>query len=159
MAFQKILCPVDFSETSRHALDRAADLARSDGASLTLLHVLSGGAIAGGTTRPGATVGLSPLRLSPVVVEAGAEHAERTLADWCATLVKQGVPRAEQVIAHGDPAAEILQRAQEGDHDLIVLGTHGKTGVLGALLGNVSYKVVRTATCSVLTVRVPGEAQ
>jgi nucleotide-binding universal stress UspA family protein len=62
----------------------------------------------------------------------------------------------ETMLLQGVPFAEIVQFAREGSYDLVVMGTHGRTGLRHALLGSVAEKVVRKAHCPVLTIRIPG---
>jgi nucleotide-binding universal stress UspA family protein len=145
--WKKICCPVDFSDASRAALEVAADLARRTGASLTLLHAYP---IPGYTLPDGSVVA------SPTMMQELAGAADRHLASWRADAEAMGAPAvtAEKVI--GEPAREIVGWAQANAADLLVLGTHGRSGLEHALLGSVTERVMRKASCAVLTVRPRG---
>ncbi|MEY4581577.1 MAG: hypothetical protein RL701_6280 [Pseudomonadota bacterium] len=139
---QKLLVPTDFSEHSAFALEWGADLAKRYGASLTLVHVY------------------------PVVNYAAAEgfalYTPQQLANLLTQLDQQlkaaaaqaraaGLTAVETSLVQGDAYQELLALAP--NYDLVVMGTHGRTGLKHALLGSVAEKLVRTATCPVLTVR------
>jgi nucleotide-binding universal stress UspA family protein len=137
-----ILCPFDGSEFSRRALEHAVALGRWYRAKLTLLHVYSGVPVA---RADGPATWLAPL-----------EPQERKrivawLADAAAPARAAGVGVEAQVV-EGRPAPEIMRAAKEGGADLIVLGTHGRTGFDRLLLGSVTERVLRHAPCPVLTV-------
>jgi nucleotide-binding universal stress UspA family protein len=139
----KILVPTDFSEHSAHALEYAVDLARRyDDSHITLAHVY------------------------PVVNYAAAEgfalYTPEQLADLLTKLAEQlkaeedrvhqlGWTRIDTTLLQGDAYKETLELA--AGYDLIVMGTHGRTGFKHALIGSVAEKLVRTAPCPVLTVR------
>jgi nucleotide-binding universal stress UspA family protein len=82
------------------------------------------------------------------------EGSKRAMAELAKTGLAAGV-RVVQETREGPPFLEIVRYAQEGDIDLIVMGTHGRTGLAHALMGSVAEKVVRKAPCPVLTVRHP----
>jgi nucleotide-binding universal stress UspA family protein len=139
-----ILHPTDFFQCSQDALRIACSLAREHGARLIVLHVTSVPDLAyTGYGAPG-----SPL--------AAAEY----LADVRRNLEGLGAPGSqpplETRLEEGDPATEILGVAAETPADLIVMGTHGQTGLAHLLMGSVAEEVVRKAPCPVLTLRVPG---
>ena len=149
---KKILVPVDFSEGVEPAVAQAATMARTFKASIDLLHVW----------QP------PPLIPFPVVIVPSAaestpinmEELARTTAgaqmkELAARLRDQGVAEVHSRVAIGSPAHEIVELAALGHFDLIVMGTHGRTGVLHVMLGSVAEKVVRRAKCPVLTVRSP----
>ena len=143
MAIQHILVPTDFSEYADYALDYAIELAKTFQARLTLLHVLY----------------LSPL----TVGEVPPSVFNQTLHDmgtWArqqmqTTLerVKQTGIQSESVIVEGTPFQAIIETAESRDVDLIVMGTHGRTGLTHVLIGSVAEKVVRLAPCAVLVTR------
>lgn len=141
-SFKSILCPVDFSGNSRHALVVAADLAKSWGATLTIAHVWQ-----------------PPLYGSPdapvagTVIQSLVDDAERMLDEWQAAVQSDGLEIARTKITTGVPWHEILELAKGASADLIVMGTHGRTGLKHVLIGSVAEKVVRHATCDVLVVR------
>jgi nucleotide-binding universal stress UspA family protein len=144
--WKRILCPVDFSDASKAALETAADLAKRQGATLTLLHAYP---VPGYTFPDGSFVASSKM------LEELAEAAKAHLDEWKTLATKLGVAGVEAVTAVGEPAAEIVAYAKEKGADLVVVGTHGRTGLTHALMGSVAERVVRRAPCPVLTVRPP----
>lgn len=145
--WKTICCPIDFSDASRAAMEVAVDLARRFGATLTLLHAYP----VPGYTFPDGSVVASPRMLQEL-----AEQATRHLADWQRDAEKLGAPKVEIHTAVGEPAGEIVAWAKERSLDLLVLGTHGRTGLEHALMGSVAERVVRRARCPVLTVHPTG---
>lgn len=145
--WKRICCPIDFSDASRAAMEAAADLARRFGATLTLLHAYP----VPGYTFPDGSVVASPRMLQEL-----AEQATRHLGEWQRDAQELGAPDVRIHTAVGEPAAEIVAWAKEAGIDLLVLGTHGRTGLEHALLGSVAERVVRRARCPVLTVHPPG---
>jgi nucleotide-binding universal stress UspA family protein len=144
--WKRICCPIDFSDASRAAMEVAADLARRAGATLTLLHAYP----VPGYTFPDGSVVASPRMLQEL-----ADQSERHLGDWKGQAEKMGAPSVNAETVVGEPAAEIVAFAKERAVDLLVLGTHGRTGIEHALMGSVAERVVRRARCPVLTVH-PG---
>ena len=134
---ERILCPVDFSEISQHALDHAAAIANWYEASLTLLYVFPN---------------LPPMELPPLVLEAGDRErllvAMRKMVDRVPTRVtpEYRVQEADYI------QDEIVAQASAIPADLLVLGTHGRTGISYAILGSVAEQVLRRAPCLVLMV-------
>jgi universal stress protein A len=143
MTFKKILCAIDFSEPSRIALHAAAELARTSQATLVLVHVWQA---------PLWTADYGIQVPSDALVEArGAEEAE--LASWRAEAQQLGAVEVTTKLARGVPWDEIVGAARDDKAiDLIVLGTHGRTGVRRALIGSVAERVVRHAPCTVMVV-------
>jgi nucleotide-binding universal stress UspA family protein len=144
--WKKILCPIDFSDASRAALETAADLARRFGATLTLLHAYP---VPGYTFPDGSFVASSKM------LDELADQARRHLEEWKAIADTLGLAGVEAVTAVGEPAHEIVTWAREKGADLVVVGTHGRTGLTHALMGSVAERVVRRSPCPVLTVRPP----
>jgi nucleotide-binding universal stress UspA family protein len=142
--WKRILCPIDFSDASRSALETAADLARRNGASLTLFHAYP---VPGYTFPDGSFVASSKM------LEELADQAKRHLDEWKAIAAGLGVAAVDAATAVGEPAHEIVAFAKEKGADLVVVGTHGRTGLQHALMGSVAERVVRKAPCPVLTVR------
>lgn len=134
-----ILHPTDFSDRSGHALHLATALARDYGARLMVLHVIH---------RPVVAYGEGIIPPDP---EATWEEARAQLDG----LLLPGGFAAERKLAEGDPAAVILHFAREHHADLVVMGTHGRTGLGRLLMGSVAEQVVRRAPCPVLTVTHP----
>jgi nucleotide-binding universal stress UspA family protein len=146
--WKRICCPIDFSDASRAAMEVAADLARRFGADLMLLHAYP---IPGYTFPDGSVVA------SPKMMQDLADQAQKHLEEWRAEAEKLvGAPRVTAAPAVGEPSAEILEAAREAKSDLIVVGTHGRTGLEHALMGSIAERVVRRAHCPVLTVRPQG---
>jgi nucleotide-binding universal stress UspA family protein len=143
--FSKILVPVDFSPHSSRALQLASDLSRRYDAGVELAHVYHPMAYA----LPDGFVLFSSAQLSAMLVEFGSllEQAKQE-------ALAAGAVRVSTKLLQGVPFAEIIDFAQESGCDLIVMGTHGRTGLKHALLGSVTERVVRKAPCPVLTVRL-----
>jgi nucleotide-binding universal stress UspA family protein len=143
--WKRICCPIDFSDASRAAMEVAADLARRFGAELVLLHAYP---IPGYTFPDGSVVA------SPKMMQELADQAQRHLEEWRLDAERlAGGPRVAAEKGVGEPAAEIVTFAKENAVDLLVLGTHGRTGIEHALMGSIAERVVRRAHCPVLTVR------
>ena len=147
-----ILCPIDFSEFSRHAFDRAVAIATGAGASVTAVHVA-----------PIQTVPFYPYR-EPRGVEAlmlSEGDRDKLLAElkrFLAIDESIGVPLACEVLDAPNVHHEILALADRLHADLIVMGTHGRSGFQRLLLGSVTEKVLRTARAPVLTVGAAADA-
>jgi nucleotide-binding universal stress UspA family protein len=143
--FSRILHPTDFSPASAAALASALALAKAGRAKLVLLHVL---------TPPSPFVGddVVPARTYEEL-EAGARRgARRELARRVARARRAGVPAAG-VIVDGVAFEEITRFAKRKGVDLIVMGTHGRTGLPRLFMGSVAERVLQRAPCSVLTAR------
>jgi universal stress protein A len=136
MVIKRILVPIDFSNYSLNALAQACGLAEHFGAALVLLHVIE------------------PIHFiteSDVYAEqrrASTAQLTRLRAD----LEKKG-HRVRLLIRGGIPSRVIVEAARSNRADLIVMGTHGRTGLAHLLIGSVAEKVVRVSACPVLTVR------
>lgn len=151
---EKILVPTDFSECSMAALDQAALLAGALGASLDVLHVWE------------IPVFLPPdLRVSDAGAQASlmdmvSRRAEKQLAELVADAGRRGIAVNSAQAKPGIPHATIVDVAKAGDYDLIVIGTHGRTGLSRVLVGSVAERVVRHATCAVMVARLaPSETK
>lgn len=145
-AIKTILVPIDFSGYARKALRYAVPMAHQYGATISLLYVIE------------PTVYPADLGFGQVVLP-GIEDELRTKGiDELRNLIEEeigNVVRAEAVVRTGKPHQEILKEAEEKNVDLIVIATHGHTGVEQILFGSTAMRVVRLAKCPVLTVR-PG---
>lgn len=151
LSIQKILCPVDFSEASWAALDVAAELAAQFGATVEVLHILP--------VTPGGP-DLAPLAVSSMLPasEERKQEAEEHLREILAQKIDAGPTIGYHIeVRFGEAAEEIVAYARDRA-DLIVISTHGRTGLKHLLFGSVAEAVVRQATCPVLTVR-PGVIQ
>lgn len=142
---QRILCPVDFSDGSRQAVDVALALARDAGAELRVVHIAQQVPALVPFTDPLAQV---PTPWTPEELEA----VRRDLVAFVTAEGRGSGVRVECVCLQGNPARQILKDAESVPADLIVLGTHGRSGFTRFLLGSVTEKVLRHASCPVLTV-------
>jgi nucleotide-binding universal stress UspA family protein len=140
LAVHTILHPTDFSGQSQNAFALACALTRDYGARLIVLHVVPPALVAYGE-------GIVPPDPEEVRAEAQAQ------LDQLPT--PRPDVRAERRLTEGDTVDEVLRVAQEVNADLIVMGTHGRTGLGRLLMGSVAEQVVRRAPCPVLTVKAP----
>ena len=140
--YRRVCCPVDFSEPSRLALMEAARLARAEGASLTVLHV----------REPPVHALEAPFAPPPVWPEEGVPPQ---LEGWRAEAERlRGAP-VDSVLLGQPVAPAIAAFAKDTGVDLIVIASHGRTGLARLVLGSVAEAVVRTAPCPVLVVKAP----
>ncbi len=137
--FKKILCPIDFDDGSIAALQYARDLAKENDAALYVMHVVF---------VPLASPGL-PLEPLPVI----SEEPSKLQLQKIAREHLEGKVRYELATRTGKPADTINQTAEDLDVDLIVMATHGRTGVTRLFLGSVAEHVVRASKRPVLTIR------
>jgi nucleotide-binding universal stress UspA family protein len=135
-----ILHPTDFSKQSEFAFELASSLARDYGAELYVVHVV---------TPPVVVYGEGVLPVEPQSYQAELREKLNRL--------RSGEPEVRVLhrLVEGQPVDEILRLAKEIGCDLIVMGTHGRTGFGRVLMGSVAEKIVRTAPCPVVTVRQP----
>ncbi len=139
-AFSRILCPIDFERDSMEALELACRLAKQNSATVYLLTVIG--------APPAAATALPPVALNPnPEFEAGCLRRLEAIA----REKLAGVPH-EIFVATGNAAPEILNLTAEQDIDLLVMGTHGRTGLKHFLLGSVAERVVRESPVPVLTI-------
>jgi nucleotide-binding universal stress UspA family protein len=141
---KKICCPVDFSEPSRAAMQVAASLARRFGAELVLFHAYP---------LPGYTLPEGSVVPSTHMLQELASQTDAQLERWRGEAESLGLPRVAAAKAVGDPAIEIVNFARSSGSDLLVIGTHGRTGLRHAILGSIAERVVRHAGCPVLSIR------
>jgi nucleotide-binding universal stress UspA family protein len=136
---RRILCPIDFSDFSRRALDHAVAIARWYEATVTALHVFS--------PAPVAAFGPGPVAFEPIVLTA--VDREQLLADTEAFAKTGSATSAtiEAVVREGYTAAEILEQAASMEADLLVIGTHGRSGFERLVLGSVAEQVLWKANC------------
>jgi nucleotide-binding universal stress UspA family protein len=145
MASQRFLVPIDFSEYANQALEYAINLAGKLNARLTLLHVIQSVPLGG--VDMGVTLPYTYLQ------DLEAEIMQSMEA--CLARVTAAGLEGDIVVVHGVPFHEILETAKSQNVDLIVMGTHGRTGLQHIFLGSVAEKVVRLAPCPVLIARQP----
>jgi universal stress protein A len=144
MVVKHILVPFDFGEPSGRALEYAKDLATRFEAALDVLHVVPNPYVAESVSM---YMGVIPDFVDGLVKDTAAR------LDKVLPMSDRTGLRARCVVKVGDPRAEILDHAQAEHVDLIVMGTHGRTGMAHVFLGSVAERVVRAASCPVLTVR------
>jgi len=145
IAIRKILCPIDLGPCADHALAYAAELAEKLSAELTVLYAVPDLL----PMMPDATM---PMPVSPTDTTELLANGRAALAERLAVLtVSRLNPKSEVRLGSAD--TEIVEVAKEIGADLIVIGTHGRTGLAHFFLGSVAEKIVRTAPCPVLTVR------
>jgi nucleotide-binding universal stress UspA family protein len=143
MAIQHILVPTDFSEYADYALDYAVELAKSFQARVTVLYVYYLPSIALGEVSPA---------VIDETLEAMETNAQQQAQKALARVLNAGL-QGDSVIVEGAPFQMIIDTAKEKAVDLIVMGTHGRTGLTHVLMGSVAERVVRMAPCPVLVTR------
>lgn len=166
-AFSPILVPVDFSPHSTKALLCAADIAERFASSIIVLHVVSrevgeqetklrleerGLQLNAISTKPGAA-GISDAVLESIIAEHREQYYTQLLEFLPARLAKYPL---ELRVVVGHPFGRIIETAVRDNIALIVLGTHGRTGLSRVLMGSVAERVARLAPCPVMMVKVPG---
>lgn len=138
---RRVLCPIDYSDASRRALDQASMIAGWFGARVTVLHVC-----------PAVFAADNRGRAASAVLTAETSTAAAALTDYVKPLRRAGVAIDELVVEDLDAESRILETAASTPADLIVMGTHGRTGLGRLLIGSVTDHVLRHAPCPVLTV-------
>lgn len=141
--YKKILVPTDASEYSRRALITALELARKFQAEVVLLFV---------TYTPEAYWGYNPAYTIEISKEQIEETGKHTLMTALAGIDVGDVPLQKQTIS-GHPSNVILEEIVNQNIDLVVMGSHGYGPIAGSVLGSVSQRVLRKATCPVLVVK------
>jgi universal stress protein A len=143
-AIKRVLVPLDLGDSTERTLDYAKMLAAPFGASLVLLHVVANPYVAAASD-----VYLPPPQDFLDTLEQDARNRLNALV----TEPDRSRFKVETVVKVGNPLVEIVEHARASQVDLIVMGTHGRTGVAHFVLGSVAERVVRTAPCPVLTIR------
>lgn len=147
MRIQTILVPVDFSPFSEHAFRWALDIATAQQAKIILVHAV----------HPLAHLAFPEsfcVTDFPTMEQELKREAKKHLASFAAITPPPTVP-IETPVVMGDPVWEICQAATREHADLIVMGSHGRTGLSHVLLGSVAERVARHAPCPVLVARLP----
>jgi nucleotide-binding universal stress UspA family protein len=144
MQFRHILAPTDFSEYSKQAVASALELAKTFGAKLTILHVIE--------LPPYPVEGYVPPSLSATFMDDLERQATTDLAQVVPEVENAGV-EVVRVVAVGTPYRKIIDMAEAEQVDLIVMATAGRTGFSRLVMGSIAERVVRTASCPVLTIR------
>lgn len=143
----RILVPTDFSATADAALDYAYVLAERLGATVEMLHVLDDPFVADGMAAE------AYISEAPALRTAMLREAQERLRHRAGP--REGIPPVTTEVLFGHGARTIAEYAAERGVDLIVMGTHGRTGLAHLVLGSIAEQLVRTAPCPVLTVREP----
>ena len=142
---RRIVCASDFSSASRKAVATAVTLAKANRAAVILVHVVA------------PIVRLAPDQYVPSTtweeIEIGTRAWAQRQIEKLATKIKKTGIRAAALLVEGEAAVEIVRVARSKRADLLVLGTHGRTGLSKMFLGSVAERVVATAPCPVVTVR------
>ncbi|MDR4506135.1 MAG: universal stress protein [Candidatus Scalindua sp.] len=141
---KKILCPIDHSDCSKEALKYAVSFALREEALLYLLHVID--------------IRTFDENLDTITKQMPDDKSIRQLREKLLECVPEEIRsdmKIEAIVVQGIPFVEIISAAKQHNVDMLVLGTHGRTGLAHIMLGSVSEKVVRKAPCPVLTVRQP----
>ncbi len=150
---QNILVPVDFSDCASEVVERATELAQGLGARLRLLHVIE----------PPDGIALD----TPLKTTRGAGHTE-TVIEYLTGDAETRLPRyvqqtkgveTETLVRIGPASETIVDAADEVDADLIIMGTHGRSGLAHLLLGSIAEQVMREAPCPVLSIRSEHKAR
>jgi nucleotide-binding universal stress UspA family protein len=147
LAIRLIVCPIDFSESCKHAMTMAFALARTTGARIVLLHVVS----------------LPDAAYMGYGIPGAALEMNKYQEDMREALDKANCPDSkiplERRLEEGNPPDVIVEVAGQVGADLIVMGTHGYKGLTHAVMGSVAEQVMRKATCPVLTLRARMETK
>lgn len=141
LSIRKIMVPTDFTTYSDHAIEYAIMVGRKFQAKILLVHVIE------------------PLAYSVTDTMQVFDHytalktvAKPILENLQKRLLKKGLT-VDSILLDGNPYLEIVKKSREAGVDLIIMGTHGRTGIEHILIGSVAERVVRLASCPVLTVR------
>jgi nucleotide-binding universal stress UspA family protein len=148
--FTSILVGADRSEHAVAAVREAADIARAEGASLTIMSVYS--------SRLPWPVTMAPVGISPGTVDElvdGARMEAQTALDDASALVRHTGVELHTLLVDGEPADAILRQAELAGHDLIVVGSRGRGDAASILLGSVSHQVLHRSAVPVLVVHIP----
>ena len=146
MSFKNILVPTDGSEYTKHAVDTAIELAVMSGGKITALYVLDKSIYANSPMDTAVTL---------VNVYEALEKEGAVATSYVAQKAQEAGIVAEEKRVEGIPATVILQEAEAGGHDMIVMGSLGRTGISKLLMGSVAEKIVRGAKCPVMVVKTP----
>lgn len=139
---KKILCPIDHSDCSKEALKYAVSFAMKDEAELYLLHVIDVRTFDESFN----------MTSKPLPDDETIKQLKEKLLECVPEEIRSDM-RIEPIVVQGVPFSEIISIAKEKEISVVVMGTHGRTGIAHIMLGSVSEKVVRKAPCPVLTVR------
>src|SRR3990170_7495275 len=142
---KKILCPIDFSACSTYALNYAIDLSLKDQASLYLIHVIE--------TYMG-DIGDILKQIDLLLDDKQTDNVKMRLINLIPDEIRTNIS-IDSLVVKGIPFVEIIKAAKDNQADLIVMGTHGKTGLDYILIGSVAERVIQRSPCPVLSIRLP----
>ncbi|MEW6703137.1 MAG: universal stress protein [Bacteroidota bacterium] len=145
---KKILVPIDFSDYSKNALKYAVQFAKQFNAKISLIYVVEP------IIYP-ADFSMGQVAIPSTDIDLHS-RAEDELKNLAKNMIEASIA-GETIIKTGKPFVEIIETAKEKDADLIIIATHGHTGVEHLLFGSTAEKVVRKAPCPVLTLREPAK--
>jgi universal stress protein A len=148
-SLRKILVPTDNSEYSAYALKIALNFAEKDGSTVHLLHVIHTSFLTEAYKRAVHLSGGDPHTYERNLIEENRKETDDFVKKYAGD--RTGIT-VEVEIRKGEPVREIIDAVKEKGIDLLVIGTHGRKGLAHAVMGSVAEKVVREATCPVLTV-------
>jgi nucleotide-binding universal stress UspA family protein len=147
MTIERILVPVDYSPCSRAALQFAVELAERFQATLDIVHAWD---------KPSYVTEAVLMNKDPIsgksLIHMIQENAEHDLADFLSSANEKPGAVLQGRLVSGDPASALLHELKQGRHELVVVGTHGRTGLSRVLLGSVAEKLVRLSPVPVVTV-------
>lgn len=149
-SFDRILTAIDFSENSDYAFSYALTLAKQFQSELTIMHVIN---------EPVDLRGFYVPHISFNQLEKEIEEGAVKMMEKFTHETLEGFTNYKTAIETGTPYEEIIKKADEINASLIVIGTHGRTGLDHMIFGSTAERVVRGATCPVLTIRLPSEEQ
>lgn len=144
---KKILCPIDFSPCSTYALDYAIDLSMKDQALLYLIYVIESHVN---------NVGDVVKQIDLLLEDQQIDNFKMRLINMIPGKIREKI-YAETLVVEGVPFIEIIRAAKDKQVDLIIMGTHGRTGLKHILIGSVAERVIQKAPCPVLSIRLPDQ--
>jgi len=150
VTFEHILVPTDFSKFSKYALNYAITIANTFGAKITLIHITNEKEL---VALQQVSTYFEPGKLEELMKQRESED-QKQLDGFIPPELKKGIT-VETIHKVGIPFVEIIKTAREKAVDLIVIATHGRSGLSHMLFGSVAEKVVRKSTCPVLSIRPP----
>jgi len=142
---KKILCSIDFSECSTYALSYAIDLSAKEHASLYLIHVIETHI---------SDIGDIVKQIDLLLDDKQIDNLKMRLINLIPDNIRPNI-HIEPIVEKGVPFVEIIRTAKDKQVDLIVMGTHGRTGLEHILIGSVAERVIQRAPCPVLSIRLP----
>jgi universal stress protein A len=147
MGIRRIMIPIDYSENSKSALAYGAEFALGFGAELDLVHVWDRP-----TYLTDAVMVQRPGEAHKPIGELIRENAEHDMQEFLSGITLPSELTVKSRLLAGEPASALLAELKKGEHDLVILSTHGRTGLSHLLLGSIAEKLVRLSPVPILTV-------